>query len=164
MKTLNLLLGSADRRINNLVLTATLDTCYNRATVECTRLCRLGEFVRHGCSEIFDMLVLAPAYLLPEHEDDPGVSPEQTVQAVCRVRNHRSVPLVVLAVPADNEVRLLEAGANAVMAPPFSSEKLKTEFGRVLGFTQASEAAAEEEAGTWSLASLLWRGLGRRAS
>ena len=63
MKTINVLLGSGERRGNNLIQTVVLDVCYNRAAVNCVQTGRVDELLARGGREAFDLAIVNPGHL-----------------------------------------------------------------------------------------------------
>jgi hypothetical protein len=133
MKTIHVLLGNSDRRINNLVEVAVRDVCYGLALVECFRTARLDEFTQRGSCEDFDLIIMAPKHLLPGPvRKGAGDAIEAGVRAIQTIKEHRAVPILGVAVPAEHELKVLMAGAENVFGAVFNEEVLKSEVRRVL--------------------------------
>src|SRR6266496_1403840 len=133
MKTINLLLGNSDRRINNLLEVAVRDVCYDLAVVECFRTVRLDDLTQRGCCEEHDLIFIAPEHLFAGPVRKKSRDPiEEAVRAIRAIKEHRSVPIIGVAVPAEHELRVLMAGADNVFGVLFNDEALKAEVRRVL--------------------------------
>ena len=157
IKKINLLLGSAERRLNCVIEAAVLDVCYNQAAVESTKTLRLGEFVRHGSLGSFDLMMLLPDCLLAEPgQRGGGVPLERTLAAIRTLRNQRSTPLILLSSATEDHSRFVQAGADWVTHEAFNEDELKSEVRRLL---QLPEPEPEPEPNGWSLATLLVRGV-----
>jgi len=160
MKTINLLLGNSDRRINNLVEVAARDVCYDRAVVECFKTADLDEFIQRGCVEEFDLIIIAPEHLRPGPvRRNTRNAIEEAVRAICTIKEHRQVPIIGVAVPAEHELRILMAGADNVFGVLFNDEVLKSELRRVLGLAEQAEVPPSPSRA--SFAGVLLRGLDR---
>ena len=159
MKSVKVLLGNYDRRINNLVEALVLDVCYDQRSVEFTRMCRANEFFRQGRYAGFDLIVVAPDNLLPE----PGrrgdsVALEEVAGAIRTFKSQHSTPIVAIAVSDKDKLPLLEAGADGVMGLPFNCDALKSEVSRAL---RLPEQVSPAESSKWSLAASFLRGFRR---
>lgn len=148
MKTLHLLLGGAERRLNSTIQTTMLDLCYNRAAVTCTNSLRPAEFLRQGCCGCYDLIILDADHLLAE-AGRPEPSPESLVQVVWTLKNQSSAPLIVLGATAEMEYRFLEAGADAVLVGAWQTEELRAEMERQLSLPEPEKA---QRRSNWSLA------------
>ncbi len=159
MKTVHLLLGHSNRRINSLIEAAVLDLCYNRAAVQCTRAGRLDEFVRQACYKGFHLIILAPAGLLSErsrHGSWAGF--EEVVRAIRVIKCQSSTAMIAIGVSTRNQSPLLEAGVDSILGLPFDRDEMKAEVGRLLALPEPSEEPAPSR---WPFAALLLRGLER---
>ena len=155
MKKVNVLLGSADRRINTNVETHVLDACYNLAAVETTKVHLLGQFVRHGCLASFDLLILAPGCLLAEpNEGQAPVTAARSLPAMRALRAQCTTPILVLSAASGDRKSFADAGADSVLCELYQPEVLKSEVRRLLRLSQPSE---QEEPSAWWLASLVLR-------
>jgi hypothetical protein len=154
MKTVHLLLGSSERRLNSFIEATVLDVCYNRAAVQCTRTSRLGEFVRLSGFGGVDLMILAANHQLPEPGRTESDS-EVLVQAVWTAKNQCSAPLMVLGVASELEYRIREAGADAVAPARPKAEELKAELNRILSLPAPEEPVSRQSG--WSLAALFGR-------
>jgi hypothetical protein len=156
MKTVNLLLASSDRRVNNIVEAAVRDVCFEQAVVECTRATGVDEFLRQSNSGWVDLIMVEPDNLLPTSKRR-GLRPslEQAADAIRSLKSQRSTPVVALNVAPQNQMALLEAGVDNTFAFPLDSDALKTELRRLLNLSEPVEAAPSSG---WSLAGSLRRG------
>jgi hypothetical protein len=162
MKTINLLLGNSDRRINNLIEVAVRDVCYDLAVVECYRTARLDEFTQRGCCEGFDLIVIAPGHLAPGLVKRTPRDPiEEAVRAIRAIKEHRTVPILGVAVPAEHELRMLMAGTDNVFGAFFNVEVMKSEVRRVLNLAEKVEEAAPVRSSRPSFTESLMRGFDR---
>jgi DNA-binding response OmpR family regulator len=164
MDKINLLVANSERGLSNLIERIVLDACYNQAVVESTRISRGDELVKLGCSASFQLLIVAADNLL----NGTGlrsscVSAAQAAGAIRLIRERTTTPLIAVAAFAQNQVALLEAGADCVVRLPFESEKLRTEVRRVLRLPEVVEEPAPERA-RWTLTDFLARGLQRLKS
>ena len=160
MKTINLLLGNSDRRINNQVEVAVRDVCYDQAVVECFKTAQLDDFIQRGSVEEFDLIIIAPEHLRPgpvRRNSRDAIA--EAVRAICTIKEHRQVPIIGVAVPAEHELRMLMAGADNVFGVLFNDEVLKSEVRRVLGLTEQAEEPAPSSRP--SLTGVLMRSLDR---
>jgi DNA-binding response OmpR family regulator len=159
MKTLNLLLGHSDRQICNRIEVMVLDVCYNRASVRTTRANRIDELAHKACREEFDLMIVAPDALLPA----PGLEPcpERIIEAVRQIRKVRAprkMPIIAIAVSAEREFRLTNAGADCVLGLPFHPEELKAAVELRLNLPAARPEHSPAEN---SFAAVLMRGFQR---
>src|SRR5437867_2513575 len=109
MKSLNLLLGSSDRRVSNLIEVMIRDVCYNRAVVNFVRMMRIDQFIYQARQQDFDLIIVAPDSLLPAPRQ--AISPRLVAEGIRQIRTVRvqSTPIIAIAVPAENEAALTEA-------------------------------------------------------
>ena len=156
MRKVNLLLGNSDRRLNNIIEVGVHDVCYNQAVVDCVRTSRIDEFLRHGCREGFDLIIVAPENLTadPSRRCAP-VSLREVLGGLEIIRSKRSTPILAVAVQPEDELRLLEAGAENAFGLLFDPEPLKSEVRRIL---QLAVVGEEIPAPRWSLAGALLSG------
>jgi len=162
MKTINLLLGNSDRRINNLVEVAVRDVCYDLAVVECHRTARLDELTQRGSCGDFDLIIIAPGHLvLGLVRRNPRDPIEEAVRAIRTIKEHRAVPILGVAVPAEHELRVLMAGAENVFGAFFNVEVMKSEVRRVLNLAEKVEEPAPARSSRPSFTESLMRGFDR---
>ncbi|HEV2211190.1 MAG TPA: hypothetical protein VG167_20695 [Verrucomicrobiae bacterium] len=151
MRKVNLLLGNAERRTSNLLEAAVLDVCYDQAAVECVRTSRLEQFQRLGCSGAFDLIIVAAENL----ENEPGrrtpwVELSDVAEVLHRIKSGCGTPLLVLANSPENEMVLLETGADAVFSRPLVIDNVKAEVRRLLDLKEIiEEAVAPNRLGFW---------------
>src|SRR5208283_1890250 len=102
MKTVNLLLGSSDRCVNNLLEAAVRDVCYPHAVVECSRAQRIDEFVRQGRSKWANLIVVAPDHLLPMlNRRASRLASDEVANAIREIRTRHDAPVFAVNVAAD---------------------------------------------------------------
>jgi hypothetical protein len=161
MRTVNLLVGTSERRLNNLIETLVLDVCYNQAAVQSTRTMRADEFARQGCSPSFKLIIVAPDHLLPApSRRGSRVAIEDITDAARVIKNRCGTPIIAFSISEEEDVALWEAGVDSVLRLPLNSEHLKNEVRRLLQMPERVEEPAEEApaANRWSLAATLSRG------
>ena len=162
MKTINVLLGNSDRRINNLVEVAVRDVCYDLAVVECYRTARLDEFTQRGSCEDFDLIIMAPEHLAAGPVRKASRNPiEEAVRAIGAIKEHRNVPIIGVAVPSEHELKVLMAGADNVFGAVFNVEVLKSEVRRVLNLSEIVEEPSPTRSSRPSFAETIMRGFDR---
>ena len=164
MRTVNLLVGTSERRLNNLIETLVLDVCYNQAAVQSTRTMRADEFSRQGCSPSFQLIIVAPDNLLPApSRRGSRVAIEDITDAARVIKNRCGTPMIALSVSEEEDVALWEAGVDSVLRLPLNSEHLKNEVRRLLRIPELVEKPVPETpaANRWSLAATLSRGWAR---
>ena len=159
MKTLNVLLCNSDRRVNNLIEVLVRDVCYNQAVVNCIRTAQVEDFIIQARERECDLIILAPEDLLPAaNRRVPPGSISEAVRAIREIRARRVMPIIATGTSAENELLLLEAGADRVMDLPFNCDKLKSAVREALNLSEWVEPASS---GHWSLISVLMRGIHR---
>ncbi|HWX20281.1 MAG TPA: hypothetical protein VN578_10305 [Candidatus Binatia bacterium] len=166
MRTVNLLLGVSERRLNNLIEALVLDVCYNQAAIACTRATRADEFSRQGCSPGFHLIIVSPDNLLPApSRRGSRVAIEDAVDALRTIKNRCGTAVIALSASEDEDASLWEAGSDSVLRLPLNREQLKSEVCRLLGISElAEEPAREELVSRWSLSEALSRGWERLKS
>jgi hypothetical protein len=161
MRTVNLLVGNSDRRLNNLIEAAVLDVCYNQAAVECTRAFRADDFQRHGSYGVFQLIIVAADGLLAgPRRRGMTVDMDEVVETIRGIKAQCSTPILVLGVSEEAEWRVLEAGADKTFGL-FQTEEFKAAVRDAL---RLSEPVAEAEVQDSSWGGALWRGLQRLRS
>ena len=156
MKTVHLLLGNSDRRINTIIEVAVRDVCFNHAVVECSRTSRVDELLRLGRSDMFDLMVVAPGNLVPEpSRRNSSVSLAEALRVIQSVRTRRSTHILAVAVAEEDRLAVLEAGAENAFGVFFDTEAFKAEIRRVL---RIPEPVEESEPVRTSLMGALLRG------
>ena len=157
MKTVNLLLGSSERCVNNLVEAAVRDVCYPHAVVECSRVQHIDEFLRQGRGQWANLIFLAPDHLLPMGtRRGSRLEADEVANAIREIRARHSIPVFAVNVADENKTPLLEAGANNTFAFPLPLDALKAEVRRELNLSEAEPA--EPAPNRPALASFLARG------
>lgn len=157
MKTVNVLLASGDRRTNNFIQTIILDVCYNRAAVNCLPTARVDELLARGGREGFDLIILSPDHLVAEpSRRSRMVNKAEVAQAIGLIKRQRPVPVIAVAVSAEDELPLSQAGADGVLGVPFDGDALRREVQRLLPIT---DIPVEPEPVRGSLAAMVLRGL-----
>ena len=160
MKTINVLLGCAERRMSNPVEVLLHDVCFNYATINCAIVGRIDEFVRKGCLGGLDLLIIAPdnLRLAPGRR---GVSQiEETVRALQTIKSKVTAPLIVVG-GLSHELQLMEAGAEAVVGFPLRGERMREVLCQTL---RIPEPAQQVEASQDSFGVLWWRRLQKLVS
>ena len=152
MKTINVLVAGTDRRTNNLVQTVVLDVCYNRAAVNCVQTGRLDELLARGGREGFDLVVVASGHLSPEpSRRSKAVSPSEVAQVVRAIKSQRSVPIIAVAVSAEEQTALLRGGADGVLGTPLNGDALRAEVARLLPLPQLEQEAEPTRGSVFAL-------------
>jgi len=159
MRTLNLLLGTSDRRIGNLIEVMVRDLCFNRAVVNISRAGRIDEFIEQGKAVEFDLVIFAPDALLPAaRQTVTSRSVALGLRQIRSVRTHQELPIIAISVSPDQELALTDAGSDCVLGLPFRFEDLKSAVRLYLKLPfETDEAPAERS----SFGAFLLRGLQR---
>ena len=157
MRTINVLLANNDRRTNNTIQAVILDVCYNQAAVNCVQTARLDELLKYGGRGGYQLVLVNPDNLIYESGGkNLRVRAEETALVVREIKQRHTVPVVAIAVRAEDEWCLSNAGADSVLVLPFDAELLGSEVRRVLrmrDFAQAPEPAKASLAG-WFMSAL----------
>jgi hypothetical protein len=160
MKTVYVLIGNSDRRMNNLIEVAVRDVCYEQLLVECATTSRLDELLHRASADNVGLIFLAPYHVVvgpPQRAS--SVSMEDAIRCVHTLKSRRPVPLIAVGVRPEHELSLLEAGADSVFGILFDRDKLRSEIRRALGVTEHVEES--ESPSRWSLSNSLLKGLAR---
>ena len=156
MRTLNLLLGCADRRSANLVQAVVLDACYNQAAVHTIRTSRIDELLGWGSRDGIDLILVTPNNLQCGGKSAGGASTlEKVVEAVETLKRYNPRPLIAVDVRAQDEMLFRDAGVDAVFGFPFDGGALKARVRRSLRLADSQEPATAPRT---SLVTLLMRG------
>src|SRR3954451_15041667 len=116
MKTINLLLAISDRRLSNLIEVQVRDLCYEQAVVNCTRVVGLTEFARQGSWMGLDLMILTPSDLFPsEVASRSRASFDSVFEAIRRIKQRHTTPILAVGVSPQDEALLLEAGVDCVL-------------------------------------------------
>jgi hypothetical protein len=159
MNRLNLLLGISERRISNLIEILVHDVCFDQATVNSIKTSRVDELIFRGSCDETDLIVMAPDNLLVGSNQRPARgSMAEALSAIRLIKSQRMVPLITVAVSPEQELPLLEAGADSAFASFFDQEAFKTEVRRVMRLPEKVEIPAASYS-RWSMAGLWMRGL-----
>lgn len=135
-----MLLANNDRRTNNLVQSLVLDVCYNQAAVNCVQTARVDELLTQGCRGGYDLILVNPDNLAPEpSRKGSRVKAEETVRVLREIKRRQTVPIIALAVRAEDDWALQNAGADSVLGLPFGTEPLRQEVRRLLRMSQTVE-------------------------
>lgn len=158
MEKVHLLVANTERRLSNLIESLILDVCFDQAVVETTRIGRADELVKLASPGTYQLIIVVAHNLLP----GPGlrkswVSADEAVSAIHTIRNSCDTPVVAVAVFPEDEVPLLESGAECVVRLPFENEKLKREVRRIL---RMADPVDSSQPSRWSLNGLVLRGFG----
>src|SRR5262245_32008579 len=159
MKTVRVLIANSDRRLNNLIEVAVRDVCYEQLLVECATTCRLDELLHRGCVDNVGLIFLAPTHVVigPPHRATPATMDDAT-RCIQTIKSRRSVPIIAVGVRPDNEMILLEAGADSVFGILFDRDALRFEIRRGLGLQEQLQIQEEAEPPSrWSFAAGLFR-------
>jgi len=152
-KTVKLLLGSNEPRLN-IVLEALLrDVCAAHGILQSTRATHVGEFTRHGSGEELDLIILIPDNLRPDFspQGSPGPAAE-AVRAIHTIKSERTTPILVFSANQEHATSFLEAGAEYVLEIPFKCDEVKSVVRRLVPLSSSSEESAPSR---WSLTGLL---------
>jgi DNA-binding response OmpR family regulator len=159
MRTLKLLLGGYERRINGQVEVAALDVCYDQAAVEFTRTHRASEFLRLAAYAGYDLIIVAPDFLLAEGKSRrPADVANEVVQGLRDVRQRQQTPILALGLSRADEARLWDAGADHVLSGALSLDALKLELRSALRLPERAQTADQA---TGSLSSFFARWFAR---
>lgn len=162
MKTINLLLASADRQASNQVQAAVLDACYNQAAVETIRTARIDELMALGNRDGIDLIMITPGKLQASPKSSAGlVSLAEVAEGIQILKRYSVRPVLVVDVRPQDEPLFRDAEADGVFCFPFNGTALKQKVHRVL---KLKETAALQTLEKPSLASLLLRGFQRLKS
>ena len=156
MKSLNLLLACSDRRINNTVEVVVHDVCYNQAVVRSRRTSRIDELLHLGCRNEFNLIIVAPGHLLAEPSRRVAhISVGEVTRAIRLIKARCPSPILAVAVNEEDELGLLQAGADNTFPPLFDPEVLKSSVRDVLRMPEHIERDSNIR---WSLADAFVRG------
>lgn len=156
MRAINVLLGSADRQVNNTAEAVVLDVCYDQALVEFTRLPRLFDVVRQGCYHAFDLIIVAPNHLAGDAARRESAPPlEDVLRAIANLKTQTKAVVLALGGATRDEQALREAGVDSVVSFPITTERLGPELRRLLGLEEwaaAAETAPAASGDQWPFA------------
>src|SRR6266550_2949741 len=139
MKNLSLLLANSDRRINNIVEAVVHDVCYNQAVVHSRRTSRVDELLHLGSRDEFDLVIVAPDYLLAEPSRRVSyVCVSEVARAIRLIKQRSSSAIMAVAVAEEDQVQMLEAGAENAFGPLFNPELLKSAVRVVLRMPESA--------------------------
>jgi hypothetical protein len=158
-KTVKLLLGSNEGRLNTVIETLVRDVCGEHAILQTTRATHVGEFTRHGSQEQLDLIILIPDHLEPDFspQGSPGTEAE-AVRAIETIKRARATPVLVFSVGERGDSAFLEAGAEYDLEIPFKCDDVKAVVRRLVPLVSHGE---ESSPSRWSLAGLLRSGFPR---
>jgi hypothetical protein len=161
MKAFYLLLGGVDRRAGNLIEVLVRDVCYSYAIVECVRVDRVDDFIRAGRDRDFDLIILAPAHLLPPPGQPAGVQCfHHLLRGISVIRQQKPVPVIAVNAVSELHENLAEVGVDSMIGIPIDYDRLKAEVRRLLQLPEPAEEAAAVEHKS-SLFGVLLRGFQR---
>jgi len=155
MESIKILLAHSDRRVSNQIEVAILDVCYNQAVAKATRITRLDELVHQGGLWDFDLIVIGADHLYADKTQKNWAGALRVVQAVERIREHRSTPIIALASNQATVDALMQAGVDMVVGSPFQVEEFKLEVRSLLELGSTLEAVKPSG---WSMVGSLLRG------
>jgi hypothetical protein len=161
MRRINLLLAGAERRTCNSLEAMVLDVCYDQAVVETTRTTRVDELVYLGSRDGLQLIMVAVDHLLAEpSRRGIAVAAEEAVRAIRLIRHERLTPILAVAMSAELETTLLEAGADHVaIGMNLNPQQIKCLLRGLLHIPELAEVAAPPA--RWSLGNLFIRSPGR---
>jgi DNA-binding response OmpR family regulator len=154
MKTLNVLLGCSERRVSNPIEVLLHDICFNYAAVNCITAARIDEFMHKGSMQNLDLIVAVVDHLLPV----PGrrfTQLEEVLSTLQTIRSRVTTPILVVG-NLNDEVRFMEAGAEAVIGFPFQAERLRETVRQILRIPEPVQPA---EANPTSSGNFWWKRL-----
>jgi hypothetical protein len=158
MKTVKLLLGNSEGRLGKVIETLVRDVCRDAAVLHTTRVERVGEFIRLGSTERFDLVIVMPDHLNPDLSPNGSPGPEaEAARAISAIRAQRSVPVVAFTIGAQYEAVLQEAGAEYVLEIPFKCDEVKAVVQRLVPLGGVERA---NNSGKWTWLDVLKRRLG----
>jgi hypothetical protein len=133
MKTVKLLIGNSEFRLNKVIETLVRDACGDAAILDTTRADRVGEFIHLGSTEKFDLAIIMPDLLRadPSPNGSPGPAAEAS-RAISAIRAQRAVPVVAFTVAGRYGAMLTEAGAEYVLEIPFKCAEVKSVVQRLM--------------------------------
>ncbi len=141
MRTINLLIGNTDRRINNLVEALVLDVCFERAAVESYRVGKLSEFLRQALSGQFELAILAPDWLCLEDTGRKApVTLQQVASSIRIIKRQTPTPVLAINVSRPAQHVLTDTGVDCVFGMPFNVEDLRPHARRLLQMPETVEA------------------------
>jgi len=132
MKRLHVLLGSSDHAAINRVEALVHDLCFERVMVECKRTAKLEDIAKLSLCGWMDLVIFSPDNLLTSGKAAFRNLMAESLRCVRQTRRERLVPFVAFGVAEENASAVLEAGAEVVLGPVWSSEQLRTELSRVM--------------------------------
>jgi hypothetical protein len=161
MKAFYLLLGGVDRRAGNLIEVAVRDVCYSHAIVECVRVERVDDFIRAGRDRDYDLVIFAPAHLLPPPGQPGGVQCfHHLLRGITDIRQQKPVPFIAVNAVSELHENLAEVGVDSMIGIPIDYERLKFEVRRLVQLPEPVEEVAPVEP-KHSLLGMLLRGFQR---
>jgi CheY-like chemotaxis protein len=162
MKTYHILIGNCEELLSDLIESLFREACAGRATVQCTRAERVGDFVQQGCEGDFDLIIQVPRNLFPETSAPTPIGlVGESIRAIRAIKAQRPVPVIVIVALAERaryEPLLLEAGADCVLELPFEGDELRAAVGRLLRLGAPPRRADPKQ---WFFAGVLMRGFRR---
>ena len=160
MHTLKVLFGGSDKRTNNLIEVAARDVCYGHAVIECIPAAMLHEVAERSSREPLALVVITLDYLGNARRRARSTTAADAMEVIRGIKARYLTPVIVLTGSEQDEIPLLEAGADHVFGLFFNQEVLKCELRRLLGVPEYVEQA-EPEPSRFSLSNLFARGLQR---
>ena len=160
MKTYHILVGNSEDILNDFIETLFQEACRGRATVQCTRTPRVGEFVRAACRREFDLIIQIPHRLTPEFTaPTPLGYLGEGLHAIRTIKSKRQAPIIAVVAfeeRARYEPLFLEAGADCVLELPFQGDQLTLAISRLLRLPARLQCLGSKP---WFFAGVLMRGL-----
>src|SRR5258708_25224160 len=161
MESINILIASAHRGINNALEAAVLDVCYNRVFAHFTRTASLNDLVRFGRSGNYGLLIVVAAHVQPTKRETASSLLTEVASSLQVIRAHASAPIMAIATSDAHHETLREASVNCVLRFPFERDQLRAEFRRILKLPEVNEEATGSR---WSQANFLLRAFQRLKS
>jgi hypothetical protein len=158
-KTVRLLLGNSEERLNNILEKLARDVFAGEAMLQATRIAKVADFTRQACAEHFDLVILLTDGLTPGYRPQGSPGPvAEAVGAISAIKQARHVPILAFSPRTQDEPALLEAGAEHVLGIPFKCDEVKTIVRRMVTLEAPGEGSP---AIRWSLGEMLrgWRRL-----
>ena len=160
-QTVKMLLGNSEERLNNIVEKLVRDVFADVAVVQAVRTAKVGQFMRQGCEQDFDLIVVMPDGLKPEYRPQGSLGHiGEATRAIHAITQARASRVLAFSERSADESVLLEAGAEHVIGIPFKCNEVKAAVRRMV--TLASPAEPSPAAG-WSIGGELLRGWRRFA-
>jgi hypothetical protein len=142
-KTVKLLLGSGEGRFNTVIEALVREVCREQAVVHTTRAVQVGEVIRHGSEQEFDLIILIPDHIRPDYspQGSPGFAAE-AVRAIQAIKSGRGSAVLVFSPGGRHGESFMEAGAEYVLGIPFKCDEVKTVVRRLVPLSPGAESSS----------------------